>query len=427
MDRKKPQSDSDGRVPAPGLNAPKNKNTSEYTPERTPARVTKKTQRKSAFIKPNDIVLVKSGIDRSMFVIIVVMLCFGTVMVFSASFAYALEKTGDSYYYIKKQLQWSALGLFAMFVASRVEYRIIRKFVVPAFIVVLGLLALVPFFGISQGQATRWITIGPVRFQPTELMKIALVLFLALFFDTFKERIADKNFITSSIWSTFIPIGILAVVCVLIVLENHVSGTIIMFLIGMVVIFVGGGKKIWFAISGGAAAVLVLVVIFFTDYAKTRLDMWINPQNYSAIDEIWQTNQGLYAVGSGGFLGVGLGNSLQKHMFVSQPQNDFIFAIICEELGFVGALAVIALFVLFMWRGFVIALKAPDTFSSLVVVGIVGKVIIQAILNIAVVTNTIPNTGISLPFFSYGGSSLSILLAEMGVILSISRFSYQQK
>ena len=153
----------------------------------------------------------------------------------------------------------------------------------------------------------------------------------------------------------------------------------------------------------------------------------MNPEKYSSQSETWQTLQGLNAVGSGGFFGVGLGQSLQKHMFVSQPQNDFIFAIICEELGFVGAIATICLFIAFVWRGIVIAQKAPDTFSKLVVTGIVSKVAIQALLNMAVVTNTIPNTGISLPFFSYGGSSLVMLLVEMGIILCISKYSYQSK
>ena len=154
--------------------------------------------------------------------------------------------------------------------------------------------------------------------------------------------------------------------------------------------------------------------------------MWLHPENYSPTGKIWQTLQGLYAVGSGGLFGVGLGNSRQKHLYVSQPQNDFVFSIIAEELGFAGSLFVIVLFMLLVWRGFVIALKAPDTFSSLVVIGLTSKVALQAILNIAVVTNTIPNTGISLPFFSYGGTALLVQLAEMGIILAISRYSYQK-
>jgi len=349
-------------------------------------------------------------------------------MVFTASYAYALDKYGDSYYFIKRQIQNAVIGLAVMFVAVLVDYRIIRRFTIPAFIFVFLLLAAVPIYGIASGVATRWLVIGEITIQPTEMMKIALVLILALYFDTFKTRITDySDFRQSSIWGVFIPLAIIGLVCILIFLENHYSGIIIMFCIGMIVVFVGGARKFWFALAGAMGGIVMLIMIFFSSYARERLDMWINPENYSALEDTWQTIQGLMAVGSGGFLGVGLGNSRQKHMFVSQPQNDFIFAIICEELGFVGAVAVIVLFVLFIWRGFIIALKAPDTFSQLVVIGIIGKVALQAILNMAVVTNMIPNTGISLPFFSYGGTALIILLGEMGILLSISRFSYQQK
>ena len=391
----------------------------------------KVTQRrvKSNFIKPMDIIRVRGGVDRPMLVIIIVLLCFGTVMVFSASFANALELEGDSYFYIKKQLQFAGIGLFLMFVASFVDYRVIRRFTIPAFIVVLGLLAIVPIIGISQGVATRWINIpGVISFQPSELMKITLILFMAWYFDFFQDRIMNyKDFKTSSMWGVFLPAGVVVLVCVLIMLENHFSGMIIMFCIGMIMIFAGGGRAIWFVVTGGIAGFAIMGAIFFVPYAKERVDVWLNPQNYSDMKDTWQTVQGLIAVGSGGFLGVGLGNSRQKHMFVPEPQNDFIFSILCEELGFVGALGVILLFVLFIWRGFVIAMKAPDTFSSLVVMGIVSKVGLQAILNMAVVTNLIPNTGIALPFFSYGGSALTILLGEMGILLSISRFSYQKK
>ena len=198
---------------------------------------------------------------------------------------------------------------------------------------------------------------------------------------------------------------------------------IIMFLIGMVVIFAAGARKFWFIIAGSGAAVAAIIAISFSSYARQRIEVWLRPENFSADDEVYQTLQGLYAVGSGGLLGTGLGNSRQKHLFVSQPQNDFIFSIVCEELGFIGAVGLIALFVLLVWRGVVIALRAPDTFSQLVVIGIVGKVAIQALLNIGVVTALLPNTGISLPFFSYGGSALALQIAEMGIVLGISRYS----
>ena len=200
-----------------------------------------------------------------------------------------------------------------------------------------------------------------------------------------------------------------------------------MFAIGMAVIWSAGGKKVWFAAAVGGFGAGVAAIIAFTDYATKRLDIFRNPENYSVQSEVWQTLQGLYAVGSGGFFGVGLGNSRQKHLFVSQPQNDFIFAIVCEELGLIGAVAVIALFVAFFMRGLIISKRVPDVFSKLTVIGIVSKVVIQAFLNIAVVTNLIPNTGVSLPFFSYGGSALIILFMEMGVLLCISRYSCLEK
>jgi cell division protein FtsW len=290
------------------------------------------------------------------------------------------------------------------------------------------LLLLTPFIGVGKGVARRWIVIAGMRFQPSEIMKLAIVLFLAWCFTRYQKYITDySDFRRSSTYGVFMPVGVIAAVCALIALQNHFSCMIIMFLIGMVVIFAGGARKIWFAIAGAGAAVFSALAITMSGYARERVDVWLNPGNYSSQDEVWQTIQGLIAVGSGGFFGVGLGNSRQKHLFVSEPQNDFIFSIICEELCFVGAVMVILLFIIFIWRGFIIALRAPDTFSSLVVVGIVGKVAIQALLNMAVVTSMIPNTGISLPFFSYGGTALAMLLGEMGIILSISRYSYEMK
>ncbi len=381
------------------------------------------------FIKPTDLVRVKGGVDRPMFLIIMILLCFGTVMIFSASFAYALYDKGDSYYYFKRQILFALVGLLAMiFIMNVIDYRLIQKFTVLGFLITCGLLAIVPIYGLSKGVATRWIQIGSIRFQPSELMKIVLVLMLAYYMAKFQSKVTDyRNFWKSSTWGVFIPIGIVGFVCMLIALENHFSGMIIMFLIGMFVIFAGGARKIWFVLAGSVGTLVIGVGILLSDYARERLDSWIHPENYSAQDEIWQTLQGLNAVGSGGLLGVGLGNSRQKHLYVSEPQNDFIFSIICEELGFIGAIAVVVLFALFLWRGFVIALRAPDTFSSLVAIGITCQVVLQAVLNVMVVTALIPNTGISLPFFSYGGTALIMLLAEMGILLGISRYSYQEK
>lgn len=389
----------------------------------------KNVRQKGDRIRATDIVRVRGGVDRPMLIIVILLLCFGTVMVFSASYSYALYKYGDSYYFIKRQLLFLALGSAAMVAAIHfVDYRLIYRLTIPFFIGCTALLIVTPIIGLAQGVARRWIIIAGIRFQPSELMKIGLVLMLAWYFSKFQDAVLDyRDFKRSSVYGDLLPILLTGFVCILIMLENHFSCMIIMFMIGMVVTFAAGARKFWFGIAGGAAAILAGIAISFSGYARERVDVWLHPENYSALDETWQTLQGLYAVGSGGLLGVGLGNSRQKHLFVSEPQNDFIFSIICEELGFVGAMAVILLFLAFAWRGIVIALKAPDTFSKLVVIGIVGHVVIQAFLNIAVVTSLIPNTGISLPFFSYGGTSLSVLMAEMGLLLSISRYSYEQK
>ncbi|MDD6800912.1 MAG: putative lipid II flippase FtsW [Firmicutes bacterium] len=408
--------------------------TTQASPEvRGPGTAAGRTANKkkiSPFIKSPDLIRIKGGIDRPMLIIIIILVCFGSVMVFSASYASALIRKGDSFYYIKRQILWVILGFIVMSIAMRFDYEWLRKVTLPAFIVTCFLLILVLVAGVANGQAQRWIVIPGIGFtlQPSEIMKFALVAMLALYIARNQDRITNyRNFWQSSLYGVFIPGAIVFIVCVLIALEFHFSCTIIMFLIGMCVIFLGGARKFWFAALGGGAAVVITPFILFTDYARSRLDTFLHPENADPLSEGWQSAQGLNAIGSGGLLGVGLGNSRQKHLWVSEPQNDFIFSIVCEELGFVGALAVIILFVMFIWRGFVIGLRAPDTFSSLVVLGIVSKVAIQSTLNICVVTGLIPNTGIPLPFFSYGGTSMIMLLGEMGILLSISRFSYQEK
>ncbi|MBQ7499762.1 MAG: cell division protein FtsW, partial [Clostridia bacterium] len=385
-------------------------------------------RKNSVFVKPANAVRVKAGIDRPMLVIVVLLLCFGSIMVFSASFAYALSKHGDSYFYIKKQLVFVGVGIVIMLIASTIDYRVMRRFVLPFFFAMLVVQILVPIYGMAAGVAKRWVQIGGFRFQPSELMKTALIMFLAHYIATYQDKITDyKDFKTSSIWGDLIPSGIILFVCAEMALQSHLSGMIIMFLIGIVVLFAGGARKFWFFAAGGVLAVGGGVFLLVSSYAAKRIQMWLHPENFSLLDDTWQSVQGVYAIGSGGLWGVGLGNSIQKYSYVSEPQNDFIFSIICEELGFIGAIAVIALFIPFTWRGIVIAMRAPDTFSSLTVLGIVFKVTLQAILNIGVVSGLLPNTGITLPFFSYGGTALMVLLGEMGIVLSISRYSLQEK
>lgn len=385
--------------------------------------------------------LVKSEFDRPLLVIIILLLCFGSVMVFSASYAYAYYRYDDSAYFIRRQLVYVAIGIGAMLVVSLFSYKFYQRLTPAIFAVSLLLLVAVLLIGESEGDAKRWINIpGVISFQPSEIMKFALVLMVAWLAQRNRKSImlkdgTVKTYLKSFWFGTVVPMIFVALACVLVMLENHLSGTIILFAIGASVVWVGGGKKVVFAFGMIVLAIGIYIIYFqpeilkdvLADYQYKRIDMWLNPENYDAQDDTWQTVQGLIAVGSGGLFGRGIGNSLQKHLFVSQPQNDFIFSIICEELGFIGALALIALYIAFVVRCLQIAKRAPDVFSSITVIGIAAHVAFQAILNMMVVTSILPNTGISLPFFSYGGSSLVLLMIEMGIVLSISRFSRIQK
>ncbi len=362
------------------------------------------------------------GMDLPLLFLIFALLCFGSFMVFSASSAYALNRYGNEHYFTFRQIVFALLGLTVMLAVSYLDYRFFRRFAPIFYGITLLCLIAVLIVGTASGVAKRWIYLGPFSIQPTEIAKFTIILILAWYYERYEDRANDPmNFKKASQWGVLFPFGILLSYLLLILLENHFSGMIIVFLIGMVMIFLGGAKKVWFIASGSVAAAGILSMILFVDYAKERIDTWLHPENYSLQGEVWQTIQGKYAIGSGGLLGNGWGNSLQKQLFVSAPQNDFIFSIACEELGFLGALCIIGLFFLFTVRGIRIGLRAPDTFSSLLAIGITCHVSLQAILNIMVVTALLPNTGITLPFFSYGGSALIVLLAEMGVLLGISR------
>ena len=400
------------------------------TPAKQTAGKPAKRQVEVEALKPADLIISRGPVDRPLLIIIIVMLCFGVVMVFSASYAAALNEKGTSYYYIIRHIAYIGLGAGIAFLEMAIlKYRfdILRKSAFLIYLIGLGLLAFVLVNGYARGVAKRWIFIGSFSFQPSEFMKLALVLFLAAYLSKNQKKILAKRFWYSSWFGDFIPIFIVAVPCLLIFLENHLSGTIITCLIGLFVIWAAGSNKTWFLVALLLGTVVFLYAINYIDYVHVRWDAFVHPENYDPTDELWQSIQGQIAVGSGGWFGVGLGNSRQKHMFVSQPQNDFIFSIICEELGFIGALFVIALFLAFTVRGITVALRAPDTFSCLTAIGITSQIGLQAVLNMMVVVGVIPNTGISLPFFSYGGSSILMLMIEMGILLSISRFSYQKE
>ena len=391
-----------------------------------------------------EIVKVTSGVDRLMLVLVLVLACFGSIMVFSASYADAQSRFNDSYYFIKRQMIFVLLGIGAMCAVMRLPYKFFRFWAVPSYFVTLGLLVVVLAMGLVGGGAQRWIGIGSFTFQPSELAKLTLVLMLAWYYTTFQDNTKYKpwKLISSNpqkrkgerkLWiranftyGILIPGCIILAVVVLVALEKHLSGIIIIGLIGLIVMYASGCNAAILSAIMGIAGSAVVAFAFLTDYTKRRIDIWLNPEAFP-LEGGWQTLQGMNAIGSGGLFGLGLGGSRQKYSYVSQPQNDFIFTIVCEELGFIGAVAVIALFAVFVWRGYVIAMRAPDSFSGIVAFGITTKVAIQVLLNIAVVTNSIPNTGISLPFFSYGGSSLIMQFLEMGVLLSISRSSFQRR
>ena len=357
-------------------------------------------------------------VDLPFLVLVLALVAFGLVMLFSASYAVALYRRGDPYAYIRPQLLYAALGLAAMWLASRVDYHIYHKLAWPVLGVSLVLLAAVLFMPEYNG-CKRWLVIpGVGTLQPSEIAKFAVVLAFAHIISLNASRM--QSFAVG-----VLPFAlVLGAVAVLMLLEPHLSGTLLILGIGAVLMFVCGTALKWFLLAGvsavGAVGAAVAVMPDLVPYAAARLASWLDPFA-DPLGDGHQTIQSLYAIGSGGATGLGLGNSRQKHLVVPEPQNDFIFSIVCEELGFVGALAVIALFVLLLLRGITLAVRAPDRFGGLLVVGFVVQVAMQAALNIAVVTNTIPNTGISLPFFSSGGTSLMMLLGEMGVVLSVSR------
>ena len=356
--------------------------------------------------------------DLPFLVLVLALVAFGLVMLFSASYAVALYRRGDAYAYIRPQLLYAAVGLAAMWLASRVDYHIYHKLAWPLLGLSLVLLTVVLFMPEYNG-CKRWLVVpGLGTLQPSEIAKFAVVVAFAHTISLNASRMGRFSV-------GVLPFGlVLGAVAVLMLLEPHLSGTLLILGIGAVMMFVGGTALRWFVLAGagavGAVGAAVAIMPDLVPYAASRLESWLDPFA-DPLGAGHQTIQSLYAIGSGGATGLGLGNSRQKQMFVPEPQNDFIFAIVCEELGFVGALAVVGLFVLLLLRGVTLAIHAPDRFGGLLVVGFVVQVAMQAALNMAVVTGTIPNTGISLPFFSSGGTSLMMLLGEMGVVLSVSR------
>ena len=377
--------------------------------------------------------LVCGSIDYQFLLIVLALITFGAVMSFSASYAFAEFRYDDSTYFIKRYILFAVMSIIgtAVFVFIG-NPRLWRIFGAGSYAVSIILLLLVLVKGSSGGGAQRWLSFGFFTVQPSEIAKMAVVMTLALYMAFYEKEIKSVHVFGGSFRKgVLVPGMIIGIICALVMLEKHISGVIIIGLIGLAVMYLGGTHKKWIFLILGILAVAAIVLILVSSYAQDRVTSWLkiafSPDTVDTHGDAWQTLHGLDAIGSGGLFGRGLGNSLLKEGYVSQPQNDFIFTIICEELGFVGAAIVIGLFALLVYRGFRIASRCPDKYLGLVAYGLSFKVALQVILNVAVVTSSIPNTGVALPFFSSGGSSLAVQIFEMGIILSISRFSAEKK
>lgn len=351
--------------------------------------------------------------DYNLLFIVIFLLCFGLVMLYSSSAYTSANKYGDSMYYLKLQIRNIAIGSVAMIGAMFLDYHFYKPFALLALIgsFVLCLLVYVPGIGVDSHGSSRWIAIGPIQFQPSEVAKIGVILFLSVVI----SKSAGK---LNKLWGIVKVMLLVSPIIILVVVSNLSTGVII-FGIAFCMLFVASPKTMHFVVMAIGGIALAFFAIINVGYRSNRIEAWLSPE--TAGDKGYQVLMGLYAIGSGGLFGKGLGESLQKLGNLPESQNDMIFSVICEELGIFGAVCLILLFVILLWRMMIIANNAPDLYGSMLVVGVMSHIAIQAVLNIAVVTNSLPNTGIILPFVSYGGTSIIFLMGEVGVVLSVSR------
>lgn len=361
--------------------------------------------------------LTKTGYDFGFLLTVVVLLVLGLLMVFSSSYPYAYYYFNDGLYFIKRQLMWALLGSVAMAFTANFDYRNYKKLAVPILVVSFLLLVAVLLVGVKTKGARRWLGVGAITIQPSEIAKLGLIIYFAASLSQAKDKIKSFSYL-------FRYLVLMGLFMGLLILEPHFSVCIIIGFTLVIMLLVSGAKVQHFVFLSIPVAIAGVAAVLMEPYRLKRLIAFRDPFQ-DALGTGWQIIQSLYAIGSGGLFGVGFGNSRQKFLYVSEPQNDFIFSILCEELGFIGAAAVLVIFALLLWRGLKIAISAPDTFSSLLVTGIISLVGVQVVLNIAVVTSSIPNTGIPLPFFSAGGSSLLFLMAAMGIVLNVSKYKKQ--
>lgn len=392
---------------------------------------------------------VSNGMDIPFFIIMLGLMAFGLVMLLSSSYAYSYYETDgeSSLHFFFREIIFMGLGLTVMYVFSRLDYKKLKYFANIALVGSWGLVLLTIVIGKieGEGEINRWLDLGPFDIQPSEIAKFAVVLFCATGLDknhkkmvstrpskvTWAVKLADitngKVVFTEGTVTLFFYAFFIGLTAVFVLLGSHLSGAILILLFGVAMLWMGEGRARWFVIGGIAAVIVLVIVINFyddipvlKDYMADRIGSWLN-KDLTDTDKRWQTNHSLFALGSGGFFGSGLGNSKQKYFYVSESHTDFIFSIIGEELGFVGCCLVLGLFTILILRGIYIGMRARDRFGALLAFGIMMQIGLQVALNVAVVTDTLPNTGISLPFFSYGGSSTLVTLGEMGFLLSVSR------
>lgn len=357
-------------------------------------------------------------IDMPFLLLTVLLVLIGVIMMFSASYASAYATENSSTYYFARQGMFALVGIGAMLFVSRLNYQMWRFLAFPILGVTILLMMATPVFGLAEGGATRWIRLGPLSFQPSEIAKLAVILSFAAMISQYKDRMQT--------FKGLLPFaGILGILVLTLIFQRHLSGIVIICAVAAAMLFLGGAQLRWFALGIGAVAVFGVIYLNTMGYAAARITAWRDPWSDSQ-GSGYQIVQSLYAIGSGGLMGLGLGRSRQKYLYLPEEHNDYIFPIVCEELGFVGAVVIIVLFMLLIIRGYWIAMHARDRFGALIAGGISTLLALQVFFNIGVVTNFLPATGISLPFFSYGGTALLLQLFEMGLVLAVSRQSSNQ-
>ena len=351
----------------------------------------------------------KGQYDKGLLFIVLLLLAVGLVILYSTSAYNGRVKFDDSCYYLKKQLFATILGMLAMLFVSNMDYHVWGKLAIPFYVLSVLLSVIVLFVGEEYNGSKRWLSFGPFSFQPSEFAKLAVILFLAYIIDRAEQKSKKTWYLLLTVLYVFPIVGAVGM--------GNLSTAIIILGIAVVLVFVASAKYAVFLWIGVGGIGFLTIFLAMESYRLERVAIWRHPEQY---EKGYQTLQGLYAIGSGGLFGNGLGDSIQKLGFVPEAQNDMIFSIICEEFGLAGAVIVILLFLCLMWRFFVIAERTKDMFGAMIATGALAHIMIQVILNIAVVTNTVPNTGITLPFVSYGGTSVLFLLVEMGLVLSVS-------